>query len=175
MAKSDINTAQETTKKSLQDATNVGGRYLGQAGTGYGEFAQTGGVSAGEMAATRQQAQGNVSSLYDSLKRNLERRKAIQGGYSPGFGAEEATLGREASAGMRSAVNEANLGLLQQQREGRLAGLGGLAGVGGEYLSQIPSLQAIRAKLSVAKPGWMELGKEGVDLFGSIGAAAAGV
>lgn len=165
MAKSDINAAQRTTKGSLDTAGTMGGRFLGSAGKGYGEFAATGGISPGEIAATRQMAQGDVSSIYDSLKRNLERRKAIQGGYSPGFGANEATLGREGSAASYGAVNQANLGLLQQQREGRLAGLGGLAGIGSEYLSQIPALQGIRAKLSVAKPGWMDLAQQGEQVF----------
>ena len=175
MAKSDINSAQVTTKGSLDTAGTMSRRYLGSAGSGYGEFAQTGGVSPGEMAATRQAAQGNVASLYDSLKRNLARRKAIQGGYSPGFGANESTLGREASSGMFNAVNQANLGLLEQQREGRLAGLGGLAGIGSEYLSQIPALQNIRAKLSVAKPGWMDLASQGLDLAGGVGTAIEGM
>lgn len=174
MAKSDISSAQRTTKGALNTASNVGGGFASEAGGTYRDFANTGGVTAGQQAETRKQAQGNVASIFDSLKQNLARRKAIQGGYSPGYGANEATLGREASAASSSAVNQANLGLLEMIRQGRLAGAGGLAGLSSEYLSQVPQLSGILGKLAVSKPSWMDQLQQGVEIGGDIGSAIAG-
>ena len=165
MAKSDISQASSLTKSAVNTAEGKGADYLGLAGTGYKDFAQTGGISPQQQQLTRQMAQGNIAGLYDRLKQNLIRRQSIQGGYSPGMGANMRSLGRETSAASSDAVNQTNLGLLELIRQGKLQGLGGLAGIGSEYLSQIPSLLGIGGKLATAKPGWMDLAQQGAELF----------
>jgi len=156
MAKSDISAASTRTNQALQTAENLGSQYGGLAGTGYGTFAQTGGVTGAEQAQTRSMAQKNVGAIYGAMQKNLARQKAIQGGYSPGYGAGSAQLARQGSAAASDAVTGANLGLLQQIRQGQLAGLGGLSGLAGMYQGQVPELLGTQAKLAMAKPAWWQ-------------------
>lgn len=174
MAKSDISTAQTGTKQALGTSQQQGSQYLNQAGAGYGNFAATGGITPGQQQLTREQAQGDVSSIYGSLKQNLERQKAVQGGYSPGFGANEAQLGRQGSAAAANAVNSANLGLDQQIQQGKLAGLQGLQGIGGLYQGQVPGLLNTQAGLAVAKPSWQQEIGSTLGIAGDIGSAISG-
>ena len=164
MAKSDIDTAQSAVQKQTGSNVTNANANLGPASQGYQNFASTGGITPGQQQLTRQQAQGNVSSIYDALNQNLSRQKAIQGGYSPGFGANEAQLARGASAASSNAVNSANLGLQQQITQNQLQGLGGLTSIGGLYQGQIPQLLNTTAQLAAAKPSWQQdvAGAEGV-------------
>jgi hypothetical protein len=175
MAKSDIGQAQTATTGALGTAEQRAAGILAPAVSGYGTFAQTGGISPTQQALTRQQAQQSVAGITQAMQQNLARQRAIQGGYSPGFAAGEANIARQGGAAAGQAVNQANLGLLQQIQQGQLAGLGGLAGIGGEYLGQIPSLLGTKAQLAAAKPGWMDLAQQGVQLGGDVGSALAGI
>lgn len=174
VAKSDISQAQTTTRGALESGQRLAGQNLTPATAGYSNFATTGGVTPGEQALTKKAAQSNVSSIFGALKANLERQKAIQGGYSPGFGANERALGREAGITSSNAVNQADLGLLEMIRQGKLAGLGGLTNIGGLYQGQVPQLLGIGSNLAQAKPGWMDMLKQGLGLAGDIGSAISG-
>jgi len=175
MAKSDISAASTKTNQALQTAENLGAQYGGQAGAGYGTFAQTGGVTGAEQAQTRSMAQKNVGAIYSAMQKNLARQKAIQGGYSPGYGASSAQLARQGSAAASDAVTGANLGLLQQVRQGQLAGLSGLSGLAGMYQGQVPDLLGIGAKLAIAKPSWAQDLYSGEQAIEPIASAIAGV
>jgi hypothetical protein len=156
VAKSDISTAQSNVSSNLGTTKTLAGQNLAPATAGYQNFATTGGISPQQQNLTEQQAQGTASSLYDAMNQNLDRQKAIQGGYSPGYGTNEAQLGRQGSAAASGAVNQANLGILQQIQQGKLQGLGGLAGIGSEYQSQVPQLLSIGSQLAQAKPSWQQ-------------------
>lgn len=175
MAKSDISSAQSATGGALSTAESQGTALTNTVVPGLTNFAQTGGISPEQSALTRQQAQGTVSSIYSSMQNNLNRQRAIQGGYSPGYGANSAQLARQGSASASNAVNQANLGLLQQQTQNQLAGLGGLSNLASMYEGQVPSLLNVESGLAQAKPSWMDLASQGMGLLGTAGSAVAGV
>ena len=168
MAKADIGRAQTSTKQVLGTAQQGLQQYATPAGQGYGDFATTGGVTPQQQALTRQRTQRGVSSLYDAMQQNLQRKKRVQGGYSPGYGANQRALGRDTAAATGAAVGDTELGLLQQIREGRLAGLGGLTNLAGLYGGMIPSVLGIQGKLAQAKPGWMDMMQQGLGLAGDV-------
>lgn len=175
MAKTDIDSAQKSTKGTLSTTQNQANQNLNPASSGYQNFAATGGITPQQQQLTRVQAQQGVAGLYDSMKQNLDRQKAIQGGYSPGFGANEAQLARQGSASASNAVNSADLGLLQQIQQGKLAGLGGLTNIGGLYQGQVPQELGIQAQLAEAKPSWWQNIQGGLGAIGGIGKSLGGI
>lgn len=175
MAKTDIDSAQSTNKATLNTTQTQANNTLNPAITGYSNFAQTGGVTPQQQQQTLSQTQGTNAGIFDALKQNLSRQKAVQGGYSPGFGANEASLGRQASSAANSATTNANLGLLQQIQQGKLAGLGGLSNIGSLYQSQIPQFTQQQDQLAVAKPSWYQNIEGGLGAIGGIGKGIAGL
>ena len=173
MAKSDINTAENEVKSNISSNTNNAAQNLNPASDLYKNFAATGGVSPQQQQLTQKAAQGNVSSLYDSLNKNLQQRNAIQGGYSPGFGANEQQLARQGASASSGAVNQANLGLDQLIQQGKLAGAGGLASIGSLYQGQIPQLLGTQSQLAEAKPSWEQELSGGLGAIGGLAAPFA--
>ena len=153
MPKGESGAAARDIKKQITSDQAVASGIRPGLQAGLSEFAGTGGVSPEEAALTREQTSSGISSLYDQLKQHLQNRSRIQGGYSPGSGAQEARLGRQSAQDVASGITGANLGLLQQKRQGRLAGLGGLQDLLSQYLGQVPGLLGERAKFS-QRPGW---------------------
>ena len=151
MAKSHEKRARADVEAYSSRAQQRGDVYGGQAGAGYGEFARTGGVSPEEADATRRRTASGISSMYDALRRNVGRRQAIQGGYAPGATSAVTRLGRQAGIETGRALSDTELGLLEQKRRGRLAGLAGLGGLTGMYEGQIPELQGLHAGLAKTK------------------------
>lgn len=99
--------------------------------SGYREFAQTGGFSPEDLANIRARSVSPIRAVYANAQRAVERQRALQGGYSPGFQAAMTKMAREQSYNQaESAVNrEAEIAEMVQR--GRLAGLGGMADIAG--------------------------------------------
>lgn len=105
--------------------------YLRNAGKGYQEFADTGGYSEGDIADLRARGTSPVRAAYANAQQNIERAKAIGGGYSPNYVAATAKMTRDQSQQTADAMQSVNAKLAEDIRSGKLAGLGGLANVGG--------------------------------------------
>ena len=99
---------------------------LGESEEGYRDFAKTGGFSDEQRQSFLRRGTAPTAAIYSSLRDRLNRGRALQGGYSPGFGGSSARLARHAAqAGSEASLN-ANVDLESQIRQGRALGLGGL-------------------------------------------------
>lgn len=105
--------------------------YLRNAGKGYQEFADTGGYSEKDIADLRARGISPVRAAYANAQANIERAKAIGGGYSPNYTAATAKMTRDQSQQAADATQNVNARLAEDIRSGKLAGLGGLTSVGG--------------------------------------------
>mgnify|MGYP001604076029 FL=1 len=95
--------------------------------SGYRDFSKTGGFSPMDISNMRSRAVSPVRAVYANAQQNVNRQRALQGGYSPGFGALQARMAREQSSGTSDAAINAEAGLAGQIQQGRLAGLSGMA------------------------------------------------
>jgi len=101
---------------------------FGSARSGYEDFAKTGGV---DGTALRNRATAQIPAFYDAYKSNAKRRMGQQGGYSPGFDAQMAEIGRQAGREGFNASRQVEGDIAEMTQQGRLAGLGGLTNLGG--------------------------------------------
>lgn len=89
---------------------------------GYGvpkNFATTGGWSPEEMQNFRARTTATIPGFYDAMRRNLQQRQAISGGYGPGFDASSLALAREQARGGAAAALESEGSLQESIREGK--------------------------------------------------------
>jgi hypothetical protein len=96
---------------------------------GYQNFTNTGGYSPEDIQAIRERSNAPINSEYASAKANLDRQKALTGGYMPNYAGALGRMTREQSiaAGNQSMNTEA--ALADQIRQGKLAGLSGMTGI----------------------------------------------
>lgn len=125
----------------------AGGDYSG-AKAGFNKFAETGGVNRGdfdesigsfrnfisngglgegEANALRARATAAVPSFYNNYKQSLQRRANTQGGYSPGFDAQMAEIGRQAGREGFNASRQVEGDIAEKTIQGRQFGTSGLA------------------------------------------------
>lgn len=120
--------------------------------SGYQNFADTGGFSQDDINDLRARAISPIRAVYGDINNELIRQRALQGGYSPNFGAVSAKLAREGSQQIDDAVTNANAQLAQMVQQGKEFGLGGLGSLS-EYntglINQI-ALQNEANRLNVA-------------------------
>lgn len=93
----------------------------------YDELAKTGGYSDIDRSNIRARGISPISSIYGNLQNDMARRRAVTGGYSPGFGGTASKLARESSIASGRAALDTELGLSDAIRSGRLAGAGGIS------------------------------------------------
>jgi hypothetical protein len=146
----------------------------GIAQPGYKEFAQTGGVSDQEKDLARRQSASQTSGIFSRLKAGLQRRGRIQGGYNPGQGAQMSQLGRQAAIAGGENLRDTNLGLLQQQRQGRMFGISGAAGLGSNYAGEQVPLLGVRTELEKKRRGVLGTIGGGLNIASGIGSLAQG-
>jgi len=101
------------------DPTNIGNQYQ--------EMANTGGYNEQDKSNIRSRALSPTRAVYANAQQNVNRQRALQGGYSPGFGALQARMAREQSQGMSDASTNAEAGISEMVQKGRLAGLQGMS------------------------------------------------
>ncbi len=92
----------------------------------YQEFADTGGYSPEDISNMRSRAISPTRAVYANAQRNVDRQRALQGGYSPGYGALQGRMAREQSQGLSDANTNVEAQLAQMKQQGRLAGIGGM-------------------------------------------------
>lgn len=108
---------------NLNDYGNIMGRYEG--------FADTGGYSEQDKANIRQRAVSPIRAMFERGTQDLDRQKAIQGGYAPGHATALTRMNRNMGQGMSDATGNAEANISQMVHAGKLAGMGGMAGMYG--------------------------------------------
>jgi hypothetical protein len=123
----------------------------------YKGIMSNGGIGEGEAQALRARATSMVPSFYNKYKQSLQRRSNVQGGYSPGFDAQMSEIGRQAGREGFQASRQVEGDIADKRQQGRmfgtsgygslmsdvtgkeqsgkLAGLGGLKGIGDSEMS----------------------------------------
>lgn len=95
---------------------------------GFQDFAKSGGFSAADLANIRARAVSPVRAIYANAQQNVNRQRALQGGYSPGFGVLQARMARQQGQGISDAATNAEASIAEMVQQGKLAGLQGMAG-----------------------------------------------
>jgi len=96
---------------------------------GYSEFGKTGGYSANDISNLRARGTSPIRAAYANAEREVNRGRALQGGYSPNAAAVQAKMAREQGQGMADAMQNVEAGIVQGRNAGRLSGFGGMAGI----------------------------------------------
>lgn len=106
--------------------------YLRETMPGYREFAQTGGYSPTDIQELRARGVSPIRAAYGNTMMELNRARALGGaGGAPNYIAAASKAQREMPGQMADAMTGVNAELANAIRQGKLAGLGGMANVGG--------------------------------------------
>lgn len=95
----------------------------------YGEFANTGGYSNQNIQDLRARGISPIRSVYANAVQNLDRQRALQGGYSPNYTASVAKMSGELGRNLADQTTNVNAGLAEAINRGRLSGASGLGGL----------------------------------------------
>lgn len=105
--------------------------YLREAMPGYREFAATGGYSPQDIQELRARSTNPVRAAYGNSMMEMNRARSIGGaGGAPNYIAALSKAAREQSQGVADAQTNINAALADQIRQGKLAGLAGISGIG---------------------------------------------
>lgn len=137
------NLAQETQR---QDYTDLMDRFKSfQPSYGaydqYSDFAKTGGYSPQNIQDIRARSISPLRAVYAQAQTNLNRNRALQGGYSPNYAAASAKMSRELGQGLSDASTNVEAALAESIRSGKLAGMSGMTGIDQSRNAQL--LQAL--------------------------------
>lgn len=84
------------------------------------DLADTGGLSESDRADLRARGVSPIRAIYANMNRNLDRQRALQGGYSPNYGAVAAKLAREGSESIAGGIQNVNAEIAKMVQEGKL-------------------------------------------------------
>ena len=87
----------------------------------FSELAATGGYSEQDKSQLRERGVSPIRSIYASANRDVDRQKAIQGGYSPNYGAVKAKMARDLSQDIGDRVTAVNAGIAQNVAQNRVS------------------------------------------------------
>ena len=105
--------------------------YLRETMPGYRDFAQTGGYSPTDIQELRARGIAPIRAAYGNTMMELNRARALGGsGGAPNYIAAASKAQREMPGQMADAMTGVNAQLADAIRQGKLAGLSGMAGVG---------------------------------------------
>jgi hypothetical protein len=105
--------------------------YLRETMPGYRDFAQTGGYSPTDVQELRARGVAPIRAAYGNTMMELNRARALGGsGGAPNYIAAASKAQREMPGQMADAMTGVNAELANSIRQGKLAGLSGMAGVG---------------------------------------------
>jgi len=93
--------------------------------SGYQNFADTGGYSKDDLANIRERSISPLRSVYANANREVDRSRALSGGYSPGFGVLKARMAREQGQAISDANTNVNADIAQMFNQGKKFGLSG--------------------------------------------------
>lgn len=112
-----------------------------------GELATTGGYSPEGIAAIRARGISPIRSIYASANRDVDRQRALQGGYSPNYNAVKAKMARELSDTIANKTTDVEGMIAQNVAQNRLSAGGAYANAANQE-SQVP-LEALRGQVSL--------------------------
>ncbi len=105
--------------------------YLREAMPGYREFANTGGYSGQDIQELRARGVSPIRAAYGNTMMELNRARSLGGGGgAPNYIAAASRAQRELPGQMADATTTVNAGLADAIRQGKLAGLAGISGIG---------------------------------------------
>jgi hypothetical protein len=120
------------TERAATERAGLSG-YTSEAGAGYRKLSQDGGYSDSDISNIRSRATSVVPSFYESIRNNMARKATSSGLNSSSiFAGATNKLNRQQAEAGQSAALDAELGIGDRVREGKMAGLAGLTGVGGQ-------------------------------------------
>lgn len=97
--------------------------------SGYKSFADTGGFSPADIANLRARSVAPLRAVYANAQNNINRQRALQGGYSPNYTAASAKMARELGSSLADANTNVEAELADKIHSGKLAGLGGMTNI----------------------------------------------
>ncbi len=125
----------------------------GQEAAGYfRNFANTGGISGGDIADMRERAISPMRAVYQNAQDNLNSNKSAQQ-FSPNYAAASAKMARNLGYGVADANTNVNASLAEMIQKGKLAGAQGLAGTEGMNLQALLGANNGQANLYGTTPG----------------------
>jgi hypothetical protein len=98
------------------------------------DLSKTGGYSDQDMADLRARGTSPVRAAYANAEREVNRGRALQGGYSANSAAAQAKMAREQSQSAADAMQNVNAGIIGARNAGQLAGMQGMSGIEGQRL-----------------------------------------
>lgn len=93
---------------------------------GFDEFSKTGGYTPEAIANIKAQAISPIGAYATGTREELDRRRALQGGYAPGFDAANRALQRDTARNIGNTALAANVALQDRINAGRQWGISGL-------------------------------------------------
>jgi hypothetical protein len=103
--------------RSNADYGNIMGQYQG--------FAKDGGFSPMDLANIRARAVAPIRGVYAGANREVDRQRALQGGYSPGYGVLKSRMARDMSSGLSDATTNAEGMIAEMINSGKRFGVQG--------------------------------------------------
>lgn len=92
----------------------------------FNNFADTGGYSGQDLNNIRSRSLSPIRSIYSRANQEVDRGRALQGGYSPGFNVLKSRMAREQSSAISDQVGNTEAGIAQMVNEGKRFGTSGL-------------------------------------------------
>lgn len=120
------------------------GDFTGAMGR-YSTMAQTGGYSGTDIANLRARGISPIRSIYSNAMMQLNRQKALQGGYSPNFTAAAAKMSRDLSSTIADKTTDVNAQIAQMVAEGKRFGAAGHAQLAGQQQAMLADIAARNA------------------------------
>lgn len=114
---------QNAINQNLGDYGNIMGQYQ--------NFAKTGGFSPTDIAAIRARSTNPTRGIYEQMQQGLQRQRALQGGYSPGYATASARLARQGSQAISDINQGTEANIAEMRQRGQLAGLQGASSLYG--------------------------------------------
>lgn len=102
---------------------------------GYQNFADTGGFSGQDLQNIRARSIAPMRAVYANANADVDRQRALQGGYAPNVIAARAKMARELSYNLGDMATNVEANIADQVRQGKLAGLSGLNSIDAALLN----------------------------------------
>ena len=120
---------------------------LGNVNKNFQNFADTGGFSPLDKSQIRSRAVSPLRAIYSNANREVDRSRALQGGYSPGYGVLKARMAREQGSAMSDASQNTEGMIAQMVNQGKQFGSEGLLSAYGTTpgLSNMTSRNALES------------------------------
>lgn len=84
-------------------------------------LAETGGLSEAEQGSLRARGISPIRAVYANAMRELDRQRALSGGYSPNYAAASARMARDLSEKIAGATTDVNAAIAEMLQKGRLS------------------------------------------------------